>query len=180
MAPKPGNVHRCRDLPGLRLVDFVASALAIAEPLDRAAADGHRRGRSSGAIEADPPARLDEHQPRDGAPARPARRRAAGIRLARASTAVLDATTSSTTRGPSIGRSGWPSPGGWVRSPEQDVADEPTRALRDVMALAADRDLVARQYANGFREVFDDALPTLARPPGRGPIRSRPRSSRPT
>jgi triphosphoribosyl-dephospho-CoA synthase len=31
------------------------------------------------------------------------------------------------------------------------------------MALAADRDLVARQYANGFREVFDDGVPALVR-----------------
>lgn len=29
------------------------------------------------------------------------------------------------------------------------------------MALAADRDLVARQYANGYREVFDRAVPLL-------------------
>ena len=29
------------------------------------------------------------------------------------------------------------------------------------MALAADRDLVARQYANGFREVLGEALPVL-------------------
>jgi triphosphoribosyl-dephospho-CoA synthase len=29
------------------------------------------------------------------------------------------------------------------------------------MALAADRDLVARQYANGFREVFEDGVPAL-------------------
>ena len=31
------------------------------------------------------------------------------------------------------------------------------------MALAADRDLVARQYANGFREVFEDGVPGSAR-----------------
>ena len=31
------------------------------------------------------------------------------------------------------------------------------------MALAADRDLVARQYANGFRETFNDAVPALCR-----------------
>ncbi len=46
---------------------------------------------------------------------------------------------------------------------DQDVAAEPTLPLREVMALAADRDLVARQYANGFREVFDDGIPALTR-----------------
>ena len=45
-------------------------------------------------------------------------------------------------------------PGGIGRVDEQDVADEPTMTLRDVMALAADRDLVARQYASGFQEVL--------------------------
>ncbi len=53
------------------------------------------------------------------------------------------------------------SPGGLGRAPEQDVRTEPTQTLRQVMALAADRDLIARQYANGFAEVFDDGVPAL-------------------
>ena len=39
-ARKPGNVHRYADLPGLHFVDFLLSAMAIAEPLDRAATAG--------------------------------------------------------------------------------------------------------------------------------------------
>jgi len=54
-------------------------------------------------------------------------------------------------------------PAGLGRVPEQDVHAEPTQALREVMALAADRDLVARQYAGGFREVFDEGVPALLR-----------------
>jgi triphosphoribosyl-dephospho-CoA synthase len=42
------------------------------------------------------------------------------------------------------------------------VAGEPTQPLREVMALAAGRDLVARQYAGGYAEVFDDGVPALA------------------
>jgi triphosphoribosyl-dephospho-CoA synthase len=53
------------------------------------------------------------------------------------------------------------SPGGLGQTPEQDVRDEPTQTLRQVMALAADRDWIARQYANGFAEVFDDGVPAL-------------------
>jgi triphosphoribosyl-dephospho-CoA synthase len=53
------------------------------------------------------------------------------------------------------------SPGGLGRVAEQDVSAEPTQSLRQVMALAADRDLVARQYAKGFAEVFDDGVPAL-------------------
>src|SRR5207249_2622644 len=40
-------------------------------------------------------------------------------------------------------------PGGLGKAPEQDVGDAPSRTLRQVMELAAERDLIARQYANG-------------------------------
>lgn len=46
------------------------------------------------------------------------------------------------------------SPGGLGSAGEQDVADEPTIDLRSAMALAADRDLIARQYARGFHDVL--------------------------
>jgi triphosphoribosyl-dephospho-CoA synthase len=52
-------------------------------------------------------------------------------------------------------------PGGLGRVAEQDVHEEPTQTLRQVMALAAERDLIARQYANGFTEVFEDGVPAL-------------------
>jgi triphosphoribosyl-dephospho-CoA synthase len=52
-------------------------------------------------------------------------------------------------------------PGGLGRAPEQDVAQAPTLPLRAIMALAADRDLIARQYANDFREVFDEGAPAI-------------------
>jgi triphosphoribosyl-dephospho-CoA synthase len=54
-------------------------------------------------------------------------------------------------------------PGGLGRVPSQDVAEAPTKTLREVMQLAADRDLIARQYAYGFREVFDDGVPAIRR-----------------
>jgi triphosphoribosyl-dephospho-CoA synthase len=53
------------------------------------------------------------------------------------------------------------SPGGIGRVDEQDVAGEPTMTLRQVMALAADRDLVARQYASGYQEIFHEVLPLI-------------------
>ena len=52
-------------------------------------------------------------------------------------------------------------PGGMGTVPDQDIAHEPTMNLRDVMVLAGDRDLIARQYANGFREVLLEALPAF-------------------
>jgi triphosphoribosyl-dephospho-CoA synthase len=53
------------------------------------------------------------------------------------------------------------SPGGLGDAPEQDVREEPTQTLRQVMALAAERDLIARQYANGFAEVFEEGAPAV-------------------
>ncbi len=52
-------------------------------------------------------------------------------------------------------------PGGMGKVEHQDVAAEPTMTLKEVMALAAGRDLIARQYENGFAEVFDEGVPAL-------------------
>ena len=45
-------------------------------------------------------------------------------------------------------------PGGLNDAAEQDVRDEPTVTLHEAMALAKDRDSVARQYADNFSDVF--------------------------
>ncbi|MFL5340930.1 MAG: triphosphoribosyl-dephospho-CoA synthase, partial [Gemmataceae bacterium] len=65
-------------------------------------------------------------------------------------------------------------PGGLGSAPEQDVRAEPTVPLREIMALAADRDLIARQYANGFHDVFEIGVPSLLA--GSNPSPSPPRS----
>ncbi|WP_439620230.1 triphosphoribosyl-dephospho-CoA synthase [Gemmata sp.] len=52
-------------------------------------------------------------------------------------------------------------PGGLGVAPEQDVRAEPTATLLEAMRLAADRDMVARQYANGFADVFDFGVPAF-------------------
>jgi triphosphoribosyl-dephospho-CoA synthase len=53
------------------------------------------------------------------------------------------------------------SPGGLGDAPEQDVREEPTVTLLEAMKLAAARDMVARQYANGFADVFDYGVPAF-------------------
>lgn len=53
-------------------------------------------------------------------------------------------------------------PGGLGTAPEQDVASAPDVDLRAAMRLAADRDLIARQYANGYAQVFDLGLGAFA------------------
>jgi triphosphoribosyl-dephospho-CoA synthase len=54
-------------------------------------------------------------------------------------------------------------PGGMGKVENQDIACEPTQTLSEVMATAADRDLIARQYANGFADVLTEGVPTLMR-----------------
>src|SRR5262249_37624341 len=135
MAPKPGNAHRHRDLPGLHLVDFLASALAIAEPLDRAAAEGigaaversveaTRQGVSTntnlGMVLLLAPLTAIPH----------------GTSLESGVEAVLDAATVADAR--AVYRAiRLAQPGGMGSVPEQDIAAEPTLPLRAVMAMAA-------------------------------------------
>lgn len=52
-------------------------------------------------------------------------------------------------------------PGGLGTASEQDVADRPTVTLLEAMRLAADRDMVARQYASGFADVIELGAPAL-------------------
>jgi triphosphoribosyl-dephospho-CoA synthase len=51
------------------------------------------------------------------------------------------------------------SPGGLGSADAQDVHDVPTVTLREAMALAADRDQIAAQYAHAYAEVFHLGAP---------------------
>ena len=57
---------------------------------------------------------------------------------------------------------------GWAASASEDVAAAPTVELRDAMALAADRDSVAREYATDFATTFEVAVPALRAARGAG------------
>jgi len=54
-------------------------------------------------------------------------------------------------------------PGGLGHAPEQDVRGVPTVDLRTAMCAAAGRDSIARQYSNGFADIFDFGLPRFER-----------------
>lgn len=156
---KVGNVHRRRDFEDVSYLDFLKSAAAIAPVME--AACRQRVGETILAavqatrevtptntnlgiilllaplatVPAGKPLRAGLRRVLDRLDVEDARRAYEAIRLAR--------------------------PGGLGEVSEQDVSVEPTRPLREVMALAAERDLVAAQYANGFAEVFDEAVPEL-------------------
>jgi triphosphoribosyl-dephospho-CoA synthase len=54
-------------------------------------------------------------------------------------------------------------PGGLGRTSRADVRSRPRIRLLTAMRLAASRDSIARQYANGFADVFNVGLPALRR-----------------
>ncbi|MCG7945472.1 MAG: triphosphoribosyl-dephospho-CoA synthase [Candidatus Thiodiazotropha taylori] len=54
-------------------------------------------------------------------------------------------------------------PGGLGESEKHDVNGQPEGDLLEVMDHAADRDMIARQYATGYADLFEFALPRLQR-----------------
>jgi triphosphoribosyl-dephospho-CoA synthase len=158
-ARKAGNVHRGSDFDDARYLDFLLSAAAIAAPLNRAREIGVGRAVLE-AVEAT--GRLVGTNTNLGIVLLLAPMAAVpgGVDLSRGVADVLAATTIDDARfvyrAIRLAR-----PGGLGSAPEQDVAGEPTVTLLETMRLAARRDLVARQYANGYSEVFSSALPSL-------------------
>lgn len=158
-ARKPGNIHRYCDFDDMNYIDFLVSAAAVApvlaaapdQPVGRTVLEAVQRTRTHVGVNTNLGVVLllapltkaaggDELRAElpgvlDGIDAEDASRVFAAIRLA--------------------------NPGGLGQAPEQDVSRPPTLPLRPIMALAADRDLIARQYADGFREVFDDGAPAV-------------------
>jgi triphosphoribosyl-dephospho-CoA synthase len=158
-ARKPGNVHRLRDLPELTFLDFIMSAGAIVEPLDRAIASGVGETVYR-AIEAT--RRVISTNTNLGMVLllAPLAMVPEGVRLEQGIEAVLNATTIDDAR--LVYRAiRLAHPGGMGTVPDQDITQEPTSPLRQVMTLAVDRDLIARQYANGFQQVLGEGVPAL-------------------
>jgi triphosphoribosyl-dephospho-CoA synthase len=150
-ARKPGNVHRFVDFADLAYTDFLLSAAAIAPVLDQA--PGRPLGQTIlQAIQATRQVVATNSNlgivlllaPLAAVP--PGQTIRAGLPDVLANTTVEDARDV-------YAAIRLAAPGGLGDAPEQDVRDEPTRTLREVMALAADRDRIAAQYTNDFFDV---------------------------
>ncbi|WP_417380533.1 triphosphoribosyl-dephospho-CoA synthase [Gimesia sp.] len=53
-------------------------------------------------------------------------------------------------------------PGGMGTTEAEDIALEPTETLRDVMSLAAERDLIAREYTTDFQIILKTGVPAIS------------------
>ncbi len=159
-ARKPGNVHRGADLPHLHFTDFLLSATAIAGPLDRASAIGVGPAVVA-AIEATRKVVRTNTNLGIVLLLAPLAAVPAGIDLADGIESVLAATTVEDAR--QVYRAiRLAQAGGLGEVRDQDVTTEPTISLRAAMDLAANRDSIALQYANGFREVLREVEPVIA------------------
>lgn len=161
-ARKPGNVHRFVDFDDASYLDFALSAQAIGPAMDQARVFGVGRSVFA-AIEAT--RRVVSTNTNLGmvlllAPLAAAYWLGGDLReeISRVLAGLTIEDASWTYRAIRLA-----SPGGLGVSSDQDVAEEPTVTLLEAMRLAADRDLVARQYAQGYGDVFDIALPSLRR-----------------
>jgi len=162
-APKPGNVSPGRPFEDLRYEDFVVSAIAIGRPFEdigtRPIGETVRRAIESTLEWA--PSNTNLGIVLLLAPL--ARAVKAPVTLLRSRVCeVLSETTIDDARevyaAIRLAR-----PGGLGKAGMQDVADEPTMTLLEVMRLAADRDSIASEYATGFELTFTIAAPTLER-----------------
>ena len=165
-ARKPGNVHRSRDFDDAGYLDFILSAAAMVRPIDQARALGVG-ATVLAAVEST--RRLVATNTNLGvvlliaplAAVDPSRTLADGVG------AVLDALTINDAKlayqAIRLAR-----PGGLGATSKQDIAHEPTVTLLDAMRLASDRDLVARQYATCYHDLFHVAVPILCGELARG------------
>ena len=159
-APKPGNVHRGADFDDLTFLDLALAAVAIGPAFDRAATrsvgatvlaaiEATRRVVATNAnlgtvlllaplaaVPAERPLASGVADVLGRLSADDARDVYAAIRLA--------------------------APGGLGQVDEADVSQPPPSDLLYAMQLAADRDLVARQYVENFATLLGAVVPSLA------------------
>jgi triphosphoribosyl-dephospho-CoA synthase len=158
-SPKPGNVHRGADFEDMTFTDFAVSAAAIAPAMDSAVQHGVGAAVLA-AVQAT--RRLVPVNTNLGtvlllaplaAVPRPQRLKA-GIRevLCRLTAPDAEAVYEAIRLA---------EPGGLGSADQMDVAETAPESLLAAMAAAADRDLVARQYAEDFVHVLDHVVPWL-------------------
>jgi len=159
LAPKAGNVHLGRSFSDASVLDYLASAAAIAPLLDEAVS----RGVGRTVLEAIQRTRMVTRSntnlgivlllaPLAAVPSE--------HRLAQGIAAVLDRLSVEDSRAVYVAIR-LAQPAGLGHVAQEDIRQEPTLPLRAIMQLAAERDAIARQYACAFRDIFELGIPRL-------------------
>jgi len=163
-APKPGNVAPSTPFHDADYADFLASAVAIGPAL---AAAGERPLGATIRAAVEATARWVPSNTNLGlvlllAPlARAALRRGAAPLRTKLAATLAETTVADAREAYAAIRLA--APAGLGRVPAQDVAGTPTVTLVDAMALAAERDAIAREYVTEFQATFDVGAPVLKR-----------------
>ena len=158
---KPGNVSLVSPGHGMTAVQFIASARAAAAPLFATGARvGQRIEAAVAASWAAAGCNTNLGIVLLCAPIAEAVERFPATDLRHALEAVLADLNRDDAAGAfrAIARA---QPGGLGDAPAEDVRRPPSVGLRDAMALAAERDSIARQYVQGYADLFEVALPQM-------------------
>jgi triphosphoribosyl-dephospho-CoA synthase len=160
-APKPGNVHRGADFEDASYPDFVVAAIVL-EPIFDAAVELPLGRTVLAAVEATRGAVATNTNLGTILLVAPLAKVPRAEPLASGVTRVLSDLSADDARDvyEAIRRA---RPGGLGRAESADVNNDAPTDLIAAMRLAADRDMVARQYAENFRHVLDVVAPWLAR-----------------
>jgi triphosphoribosyl-dephospho-CoA synthase len=160
-APKPGNVSPERHFHDTRYEDFLASAVAIGPALADAATQpvGTTVRRA-----VEDTLRWTRSNTNLGivlllAPLARAALRQGGTLRERVSRVLAETTVADA--GEVYAAIRRARPGGLGQAKAEDVAAAPTVSLRDAMALAAERDAVAREYVTDFALTFETGVPAI-------------------
>ncbi|HEU5305345.1 MAG TPA: triphosphoribosyl-dephospho-CoA synthase [Gemmatimonadales bacterium] len=160
-APKPGNVSPERHFHDTRYEDFLASAVAIGPAL--AGAAEHPLGVTiRAAVEAT--LRWTRSNTNLGivlllAPLARAALSPGGALRERLSRVLRDTTVADAAEVYTAIRRA--QPGGLGEAAREDVAGAPSVSLQQAMALAAERDAIAREYITDFALTFETGVPAL-------------------
>jgi triphosphoribosyl-dephospho-CoA synthase len=169
-APKPGNVNRNHDFPDTSLQDFILSAIAIGPAFEDTARmdvgqiilDAVRCTRNSVNTNTNLGMVLLL------APLAKTCARASGTQEIRAELGrVLNSLTVQDAR-LTYEAIRLAQPGGMGREPRADISGEPSITLLESMALARERDAIAREYSTDFDITFGMGLPALKQAQAQG------------
>jgi triphosphoribosyl-dephospho-CoA synthase len=160
-APKPGNVSPERHFHDTRYEDFLASAVAIGPALAQA---GRQPLGATIRQAVEDTLRWTRSNTNLGivlllAPLAKAAQTGSGSLRDRVARVLEGTTVQDAAEVYSAIRQA--RPGGLGQSPSEDVARAPSVTLREAMALAAERDAIAREYLSTFRLTFETGVPAL-------------------